>query len=231
MLDSTLAIRLLSALVLAPFALFCVIYGGAPFLGMVAFALILSLREWRRMAVLSTRPLTNLVVGLCYILLCFASYAELRLGHANGAGLALSLLLCVWASDSAAYFSGKAIGGPKMAPSISPKKTWAGLAGGMVASAAALVLFALTVGPYLTRLFDVNMVVFAGWSAWAIGVVGACITLAGQAGDLLISIEKRKVGVKDTGNLIPGHGGILDRIDSLMLASAAFLILVKIFGA
>jgi phosphatidate cytidylyltransferase len=229
--DSSLAIRLLSALALAPATLFCVIYGGAPFLIMVGLALVLAVREWRRMAMLSTRPILNLAAGLCYILLCFAAYAELRLGHANGSGLALSLILCIWASDSAAYFSGKLIGGPRLAPAISPKKTWAGLAGGMVASAAALVLFALTVGPSLSNLSGIDMSIFGGWDVWAIALLGGLITLAGQAGDLLISIEKRRAGVKDTGALIPGHGGILDRIDSLMLASAAFLIAVKIFGA
>lgn len=231
MSENTLAIRLLSALLIAPAALFCVIYGGAPFLGMVAVALVLSVREWRRMAMLSPRPFLNLAVGLCYILLCFAAYAELRLGYVNGAGLALSLLLCIWASDSAAYFTGKAIGGPKMAPSISPKKTWAGFAGGLAGSAAALVLFTLYVGPYFTGLFGTDMTVFQDWPVWAIAVLGASITLTGQAGDLLISIEKRKVGVKDTGSLIPGHGGLLDRIDSLMLAAAGFLIAVKILGA
>ena len=115
-------------------------------------------------------------------------------------------------------------------PAISPNKTWAGLIGGVISSAALFVVYSLYVGPWLSGVTGTDMAIAENLSVVAILVLGASVTISGQAGDLLISWEKRKVGVKDTGNLIPGHGGLLDRIDSLLLAAPVFLISLKVLG-
>jgi len=138
--------------------------------------------------------------GVIYVGLAPLALIWLRVSP-NGVLLPLLWIFAVvWATDTGAYFTGRAIGGPKMAPSISPGKTWSGFAGGT--AAAGLV----------------------GWSAASISdgpvaqIVAASlvVSLLGQAGDLLMSKVKRTVGVKDTGTLIPGHGGVLDRLDSLL---------------
>jgi phosphatidate cytidylyltransferase len=108
----------------------------------------------------------------------------------------------VWAYDTGAYFAGRVIGGPRFLTSISPSKTWAGAIGGLLAATAvaALLLWSLGRNP-----------------AEAL-VLGPLIAVAAQAGDLLESMIKRAAGAKDSGRLFPGHGGILDRVDSLLFA-------------
>jgi phosphatidate cytidylyltransferase len=114
-------------------------------------------------------------------------------------------VLGVWAYDTGAYFAGSIIGGPRFLTSISPSKTWAGAIGGLVTATAvvALLLWALGRGP-----------------AEAL-VLGPLIAIAAQAGDLVESMVKRAAGAKDSGRLFPGHGGILDRVDSLLFAGPA----------
>jgi phosphatidate cytidylyltransferase len=110
----------------------------------------------------------------------------------------------VWTTDSAAYGFGRMIGGPKLAPRISPGKTWAGLAGGVAAASVASVVFAY----------------FLGGTSYAIlGLIGAVLSLVSQVGDLAESAIKRLFGFKDTSSLIPGHGGVLDRMDGLVAAA------------
>jgi len=116
-----------------------------------------------------------------------------------GFALALWTLASVWATDIGAYFAGRAIGGPKLAPTISPNKTWAGLIGGMIAAAIVGALIA-RFGHLPTRTI---------WIAPLLAVVA-------QAGDLVESGMKRHVGVKDAGKILPGHGGLLDRIDGML---------------
>lgn len=121
----------------------------------------------------------------------------------------LLFFLAIWASDTGAYFFGKFIGGAKMSPDISPNKTWAGYFGALCAPAVVLSLIEMRLDPLL---------IFGGI---ALGV-------AGQAGDLLISLLKRDARVKDSGDLIPGHGGFLDRVDSLIPAVIVYLALIKL---
>jgi phosphatidate cytidylyltransferase len=123
-----------------------------------------------------------------------------------GRFLPMYLLLIIWASDTAAYLAGKSMGRHKLAPHVSPKKTIEGLAGAMAGGALATLLF----GRYM------------GLTALAAIVVGLAIGVLGQLGDMLESIAKRVCKVKDSSALIPGHGGILDRIDSFLL-TAPFL--------
>lgn len=116
------------------------------------------------------------------------------------------VLVLVWAVDSAAYAAGRAIGGPRLAPAVSPRKTWAGLAGGIAAGAAVGLVFAALV---------------ESASPAPLAAAGAGLALVEQAGDLVESAIKRRFNVKDTGSLIPGHGGLLDRVDGLMTVSLA----------
>jgi len=121
----------------------------------------------------------------------------------HGLVTVLWLMVLVWACDTGAYFAGRSIGGPKLLPSVSPKKTWAGLIGGMVAGALVGAGIALWSG-----LAD--PVILAG--------VSAVVAAFSQVGDLSESAFKRHFGVKDSGDVIPGHGGVLDRVDGLLFA-------------
>lgn len=125
--------------------------------------------------------------------------------------LLLMPMLAVWATDTGAYFSGRTIGGAKIAPKISPNKTWAGLIGGMIA--AALVMG----GMALYAQIDHAPVYF---------VLGAILAVIAQIGDFFESWLKRRAGVKDSGALIPGHGGVLDRIDGVLTALPCFALFV-----
>ena len=162
-----------------------------------------------------------LILGIAYISVSCGLMAWLRVGTVYGLYNMLTLLLIVWASDISAYFSGRAIGGPKLAPKISPKKTWAGFIGSSVG--AGLVSAGLAC-PQLLEKFNIATVGHLSVAAYAL--IGFVLAMMGQAGDLLISVFKRRYGVKDTGAIIPGHGGVLDRIDALLLVALAFGLIV-----
>ena len=134
-----------------------------------------------------------------------------RWDAADGRWMVLFVVLTVWASDIGAYSAGRLLRGPKLAPSLSPAKTWSGAAGGLV--------IAMLVGQAV-----------AGHMTFATAVVAALLAIACQAGDLLESGIKRHVGVKDSGNLIPGHGGLLDRLDGLLAAAPAAALVVLASG-
>jgi phosphatidate cytidylyltransferase len=116
------------------------------------------------------------------------------------------LLACVlsWGSDTGAYFAGRAIGGPKLYEKVSPKKTWAGAIGGVLAATAGAFALAGTVGPAVDPAH--------------LAVIAPVASAFGQVGDLAESLLKRSVGVKDSGRIMPGHGGLLDRVDALIFA-------------
>ncbi|RDD62184.1 phosphatidate cytidylyltransferase [Ferruginivarius sediminum] len=123
------------------------------------------------------------------------------------------LIASVWATDIAAYFAGRAIGGPRLAPRISPKKTWAGLLGGAAGAAAVGVGFALG-APEVRMLMSLP-------GPLTMAAVGVALAVVAQLGDLLASAFKRYFDVKDASHLIPGHGGVIDRADGLLAASLA----------
>jgi phosphatidate cytidylyltransferase len=230
--NHSLYLRIASALVLAPLVLWAIAYGGNPFLFMMGVAIAISVKEWGGMAKLAPKPLVDIAWGIPYILICFAAFIYLRLYYReyNGTGLTLALLFCVWASDIGAYFAGKTIGGPKMAPAISPNKTWAGLIGGIVSSIGIFYAYVFSIGPYLGDAIWSDLNLPEGFTLSSVIIIGVLIAVFGQAGDLLISMQKRKVGVKDTGVLIPGHGGLLDRIDALLLCAPVYLVCLKVLG-
>lgn len=220
--------RVVSGLVLAPLAIFIIIYGGWLFAAMISAAAIISFYEWYGLCKLDKkRFVPNLIFGFIYLFICIFSYAYLRYVPEQGAWLALSVILCVWASDTGAYFMGKKFGGPKMAPTISPNKTFSGLAGAMTFCGLSLVLLVL-VSPLFAGYMNTDIGVTTG-HLWIVFLTGCVLGFIGQAGDLFISMMKRRVNMKDTGQLIPGHGGLLDRIDALLLVSPAFLSFVMLW--
>lgn len=165
-----------------------------------------------------------LVLGLVYVGFSCAVVIWLRGGSGvQGLFHILTLLLAVWASDTVAYVFGRTFGGPKLAPRISPKKTWSGFSGAAIGAAAVSALMA---SPLVAGALDADTLAGLGMLGYA--VMGAALGMAGQVGDLAISVLKRRVGVKDTGALIPGHGGILDRIDALLLVSLLYGLFVAV---
>lgn len=148
--------------------------------------------------------------GIVYAGLTGLSLSAIRGEDLSGLVAILYIFAVVWGTDIAAYFTGRAIGGPKLAPSISPGKTWSGAVGGAVA--------AVICGPLLV-LFYMRSV-----SIWIIGL-SLLLSVLSQMGDLFESFMKRRYKVKDSSHLIPGHGGVMDRIDGLVFACfGAFLL-------
>jgi phosphatidate cytidylyltransferase len=145
-----------------------------------------------------------LSTGLLYAGLPAVALIWLR-QQPDGFALVLWTMGLVWATDTFAYFAGRAIGGPKLWPAVSPNKTWAGLAGGMLAAG----------------LFSALFAAWRGWpqSALPMFALGAALAVVAQAGDFFESWLKRRAGVKDSGTLLPGHGGLMDRVDGLVPVS------------
>lgn len=233
LLQNPLFLRVASAVVLIPVVLWVITdVDKTGFYIMVAIGLALALWEWGNMVRYATHRVLRGLIGALYILICFAAFVYIHEEWEHP--YTLSLMLAIWASDIGAYFAGKAIGGPKMAPAISPKKTWSGFIGGMIASGVMMCVFARYMAYDLfgltgLRFFGVEDIgLDMPMPGWGLFVIGMGITVVGQAGDLLESWQKRTINIKDSGNLIPGHGGILDRIDSLLLAAPCYLILLEV---
>jgi phosphatidate cytidylyltransferase len=244
--------RILSGLVLVPFVVALTVWGGWPFDLVLALAAAVGLREWLRLVSGAAEPLgygalplvmpiywyrgpdgafealalcTILVgvltrvrskntpllsaMGVPYVGLTMILLAWLE--DAAGWPLVVFVFVVVWASDIGAFTVGRLVGGPKLAPAISPNKTWSGFAGGLVFSALIAVAWA-RYGMNASRPAEVAL-------------TGIVLSLAGQGGDLFESAIKRRFSVKDSGQLIPGHGGMLDRIDALLWAVPVFGVL------
>lgn len=212
-------------LVLAGVALWA---GGWFWTAFVALVALGVLWEWHLMAkaitASSARCVLLLIGGAVYVGVAGFALWHFRnapdLSH-NGIWLVLGLVLPVIATDVGAYFAGRAIGGPKIAPSISPSKTWAGLGGGMIASGA------VSAGLYVavrstSELGPSNILALVG--------LGMVIAVVAQAGDFLESWMKRRAGMKDSGKLIPGHGGLFDRVDGLLAVAFIVGALVLVAG-
>jgi phosphatidate cytidylyltransferase len=246
---SNLVLRILSALVLAPLAIGAAWYGGVPFAlfwGLAAFGVWW---EWSSLvAVTAARMVMFTGVGALGLALALsatgrylAALIVILLGAAAtivvapaGRGIwvgfgvlyAGSLLMAplvvrqdpqwgfaaiilvftvVWATDIVAYFAGRAIGGPKLWPSVSPNKTWSGA----LAGAAAAALAGWVVGRFVSP-----------GDEWHVLVVGLGLSIAAQAGDLFESSVKRRFDAKDSSHIIPGHGGLMDRLDGFIVAAA-----------
>lgn len=216
-----LKIRTASAVVFALLTLFIVVYGGWPFLGFVSLIALVGIYEWVQVVLKTRRKWLYLLIGPLYISMAFAYCYAIRMIFPLP--VAFLFLTLVWASDVGAYFVGKIIGGPRMAQEISPNKTWAGFAG---ATGFPAVLFALWLVAADIHHDTVSFTLFSYLSAMG---AGAALGMVGQAGDLIVSAVKRQANVKDTGNIVPGHGGILDRVDSMMLMAPVFVLFMNGF--
>ena len=245
---SELALRICSALVLVPLAIGAAYIGGWPFALFWGIAAMGVLWEWTSLvargnqrpvlgageaalalalALAATGHLLAAVIVLAVGTLGAASLAlaERRIWVAGGVPYAGALALApvvlrsdsedgflavlflfaiVWTTDIGAYFVGRAIGGPKLVPQVSPNKTWAGALGGM--GAAVIVGVAVAKTAALTNLF-------------AIAMLAIVLSISAQGGDLFESVLKRRFGAKDSSRLIPGHGGLMDRLDGFVTAS------------
>ena len=150
-------------------------------------------------------------LGLAIIAAATAAFWTLR--ELGGLGLLVPMLVAIWTFDSAAYLAGRWIGGPKLWPRASPNKTWSGFMAGLVAAGASAALAG--------RLLDADALVW--------GLAGMAIGAVAQAGDIAESLAKRAFGAKDASGLLPGHGGVLDRLDGHM--SASLVMLAALFAA
>lgn len=258
LLRSNLWLRVIAALILAPFAIAAAWVGGWPWHLLALLVSIGLFAEWLAVIGLSWRY-TLLAAGGAALLLvgaaCIAGRFEiaaatlvagialvaavtpspLRLWSATGlayaaAALVGSLVLradtqagfvavlfvfaVVWASDICAYFAGRAIGGPKLWPRVSPKKTWSGAVGGFAGSVVVALAFAAA----------------AVGSAMSLALLGACLSVAAQLGDLAESAVKRRFDVKDSSHIIPGHGGLMDRLDAFV-AVVVVAVLIGVWRA
>lgn len=168
-------------------------------------------------------PIANMAItgfGLIYVsvpfsILNFLAFPSNEDGQAYTNVLLISLFIFVWASDSGAYFFGIQFGKHRLFERISPKKTWEGLLGGMIT--ALLAAWVLTF-------------VFPQYSFVLMGVMAIVTVISGTLGDLIESMFKRSIGLKDSGRFMPGHGGLLDRFDSILLASPTIFLVIQFFS-
>lgn len=203
-----LRLRAASAAVLLPLAIGALVLGGWAWGGLIALVVIGLLWEWAVLArrVPRVRRLRFIAFGLVYAALPAAALLWLRV-QPGGLMDVLFLLVIVWMTDIGAYAVGRLLGGPKLAPRISPGKTVSGGLGGLVIGVAAGLL-----------------VVRAGHAL----VPAIVISLVAQAGDLAESALKRRLGVKDSGRTIPGHGGLFDRLDGVLAAAPVAAVLAML---
>jgi phosphatidate cytidylyltransferase len=210
---SNLALRVASSAVMGPVTIFVAWLGGWPFVLFWTIAACVVLWEWSTLVRASTRRAQSygtfiawMLAGLIYAAILLIGPVILRRDPELGFTAILFLFAVVWVTDIAAYFTGRALGGPKLWPAVSPKKTWSGAVGGtlgaLVAGLAVVKLMGLGIAPMLV-------------------VVTVGLSVVSQAGDLLESSIKRHFGAKDASHLIPGHGGLMDRLDGFLTAVLA----------
>ena len=211
--QNNLMIRSLSAALLIPVVMYVILSGVVIFYASVVLISLLMGVEWHGIIKkLKSKSIWN-GIALIHILIFTISFCWLRYQE-NGQKFLLWLVITTWMADTGAFAFGKIIGGPKLAPKISPFKTWAGLIGAVILS-------------------GVSGTVFYSYLNFGNGYkfIGATVTLGilAQIGDLFESWIKRKANIKDSGKAIPGHGGILDRVDGLVFSAAGAFVFVMIF--
>lgn len=224
---SDLPKRLASAVVMLAVAGTALWSGGRVLDG---FIVLVALACFAEFALLVLRATPNLsyrlaaaLAGTVYIGLAAYSLTAM---HGVYVLVVVGLVVC---TDTGAYFAGRAIGGPKIAPSISPSKTWAGLFGGMAAAALWMVLVTLAMTYAISNLSGTGPTFGNTYAQARFGIaalIGAGLAVAAQAGDFFESWLKRRAGVKDSSRLIPGHGGVFDRVDGLLPAAIAASLLM-----
>ena len=200
--------------VLGPGIFALVMIAAALGLGDLGAALICALAAMMAMAAFATPDLRLWsALGLCYAAAALIAVVLVRLGEGGFTGL-LFVFLVVWVTDILGYFAGRGIGGPKLWVRVSPKKTWAGAVGGFAGSLAVALSFA--------EAGFGRMLPLLGFAA--------LLSVVSQLGDLFESAVKRRFGVKDSSHIIPGHGGLLDRLDGFVAAIVAAAVIVMLRG-
>ncbi|MGB8818505.1 MAG: phosphatidate cytidylyltransferase [Rhizobiaceae bacterium] len=203
--SNALLVRAAELVLIAAFALLVAGFPPIPVFGLVFVAALLAI-----VAKFAGHSTGWLASGVLYAGFPAASLAFLRADHGEGFATVMILFAIVWGTDIFAYFVGRSLGGPKLAPTISPGKTWSGAVGGTAAAVAAGLAVAAWFGPAGNPVFPLVIVLVSAWS---------------QMGDLFESWVKRRFGVKDSGTMIPGHGGMMDRVDGLAAAASALYVL------
>lgn len=212
-IPENLQARFISAGILAPIVLILLYIGGAVYNTMIIAVAVIMSFEWKVIINSGEQELSDAMqqrwnaTGIAYITIFASSLIYLR-NLENGFGIVLLMLFLVWATDIAAFFTGKALQGPKICTKISPNKTWSGLAGGMIAAG------------FVGALASV----FIPMSTLSLIAIGMLLAIVAQIGDFFESWVKRSFGVKDSGNIIPGHGGLLDRLDGFTTVAPVFVI-------
>lgn len=192
MVSTELRQRIISGIILGAVVITLTLWSFESFAAMCAVGFVILIKEW--LALTKQRSRIFLPLGILYISAAIAGLIYLRAENVN---ILISLMVIVWTGDIAAYFVGKKFGKHKIAPAISPGKSWEGLAGSVIASAA--------VAAYLGSVAPIPH-----------AFLGAVFAVLGLGGDMFESSLKRRMGVKDSGTLIPGHGGLFDRVDALL---------------
>ena len=218
--------RIYSSVLLIPLVIL-LLWAGGVFLAVALGALYcVAIKEWVTISRREGVVRCGLVAfGVIYCALAFLCLYDISV-HDPVLWLPLSMFIAVWLSDSGAYLFGKTIGGPKLAPKISPNKTWSGLLGACFGPALGLFVFQILYDYSYGFEHDLSNMKFVILAV----EFGIIIGIAGQIGDFSISWMKRKSGVKDTGKLIPGHGGLLDRIDGFLLVAILFWVWMQYGG-
>ena len=216
---SDLPVRLGSAVIMLAVAIAAIVIGGRLF---DSFVLLVALVAFVEFVLLVIKATTNIPFRFAAII-AGALYFGLAGGVLAGAGDFLIVLIIgvTVFTDTFAYFTGRAIGGPKVAPAISPNKTWAGLIGGMIGAALWVVLWVVAIdGGIAGPRFELGLPLIAE-NLGSAALLGAGLAVLAQAGDFFESWLKRRAGVKDSSRLIPGHGGVFDRIDGMLPVAIA----------
>jgi len=203
-------LRIVSAAVMAPAAILVAWLGDWPFAVFWGVAGMAVLWEWITLVMGPRYSVRErrfwITAGIGYAGCMVLAPILLRADAVYGFSAMLLLFAIVWSTDIFAYFAGRGIGGPKLAPSISPKKTWAGAIAGTVGA----ILVAVALAGFIGQ-FDKG----------TIAIVALLLSIMAQLGDLLESWIKRRFGAKDASHLIPGHGGVMDRLDGFWAAAVA----------
>lgn len=219
---SDLSIRVVSAIVMLAIAAGAIWLGGIWLDGFIGFIALAVFAEYVQLAAKIAPDPARLaaasITGALYV-----GWAAISL-IVMPTPLLIVVLGLVIATDTGAYFTGRALGGPKIAPKISPSKTWAGLAGGMAAAGIWAGLAVFTAGYFLSAIGPTGPSIAQAFHDTNIGfaaLAGAGLAVVAQAGDFYESWLKRRAGVKDSSHMIPGHGGVFDRVDGLLPVSIA----------
>jgi len=218
--------RVLTAVVGLPAVIALVYFGGAPFLAVIVLLSVLGFVELFKAFSQDTKKRHNKLAvgafGLIYVFGLFICVFLVR--EFFGAAATWLIFIAAWGCDTGAYFVGKAFGKRKLAPRLSPNKTIAGAVGGIVTAAVLCVAYVLI----LERFDTTNLTTLP---IYLIAAYGALAAVLAMAGDLFASSIKRKTGVKDFGVIIPGHGGVLDRFDSILFVAPFALFVLFLFAS